>query len=334
MVLTLLGLPHMAEAATPREEIERGIRLREAGRDAEALEAFRAAYSASQSPRALAQIALAEQALGRWVDAEKHLVEALAGAPKSRWIRRYRSPLKGALVTIRERLGSLSVQVPGVRGAVVRVNGEAAGRSPLAEPVRVVAGTVVVEISAEGYWPMSRQIEVKAGTRARERFTLVERTEEAAPPPSVATAAPSGVSPPSGGATVSAVEPAVVGPSASLQASRTGGPDLTVPAFLAAGGAAAGVGVGVAFLLVRNGHVDNYNDDRCLDGERTRDENCGDELDAADDAELVMTAGFIGAGVLGVTAAILFLLDGPDAPPRADLGPGPGDLGASWVVRF
>src|SRR5689334_14201627 len=57
--------------------LKRGVELRKAGKDDEALEAFRAAYTSRPSPRAQAQIGLAEQALGRWGDAERDLSEAL-----------------------------------------------------------------------------------------------------------------------------------------------------------------------------------------------------------------------------------------------------------------
>lgn len=336
-----------ARAASPKAQIEKGIRLREAGRDAEALELFRSAYAASKSPRALAQIALAEQALGRWVEAERHLVTALG--TKNRWIARYRAPLEGALETIRERLATLTVAVPGVEGAEIRVNGADAGRSPLPAPVTVVAGSVVVEVRAEGYWPMSRRLELQARARARERFALVPKPVSGAVASTEARKAASSKESPASSAALasSASEAPGVGTSGGAGSARvekdvglsaerpsTGGPELTLPAYLAAGGAVAAAGIGVAFLFVRNGRVDTYNGDACLEGGRTRDENCGDELAAANDAEAIMTGAFVGAGVLGVTAAVLFLLDGPDAPTVSGLGPGPGELGASWRVNF
>ena len=48
--------------------IKQGVELRAKGKDAEALVLFQKAYAATPSPRALAQIALAEQALGRWIE--------------------------------------------------------------------------------------------------------------------------------------------------------------------------------------------------------------------------------------------------------------------------
>src|SRR5262245_14916190 len=69
------------------DSIARGVALRRQGRNAEALAEFQKAYARDPSPRALAQIALAQQALGNWVVAETGLVDALA-ARNDPWIQR------------------------------------------------------------------------------------------------------------------------------------------------------------------------------------------------------------------------------------------------------
>ena len=58
-------------SASAQEEalIKHGLELREKHDDEGALAEFQRAYQLSKGGRALAQIALAEQALGRWVDA-------------------------------------------------------------------------------------------------------------------------------------------------------------------------------------------------------------------------------------------------------------------------
>src|SRR3982751_2270792 len=81
----LVGAARQARADDAEPLIRRGIELRRAGRDAEALEQFRQANQLAPSPRAAAQIGLAEQALGRWLDADGHLRAALA-APSDPWI--------------------------------------------------------------------------------------------------------------------------------------------------------------------------------------------------------------------------------------------------------
>lgn len=65
--------------------INRGIELREHGKDDEALGVFKKAFAKSPTPRARAQVALAEQALGLWTAAESDLASCLAAADDA-WI--------------------------------------------------------------------------------------------------------------------------------------------------------------------------------------------------------------------------------------------------------
>src|SRR5688572_1092503 len=71
--------PPMGAEGSPRvqaealELIDRGVEQRKAGDDRAALELFRRAFELNGSGQALAQMALAEQALGRWLDAHQHL---------------------------------------------------------------------------------------------------------------------------------------------------------------------------------------------------------------------------------------------------------------------
>src|SRR2546422_8347826 len=60
------------EPSVPRaeEHVSRGLELRKEDRDLDALAEFQLAYGIRPTSRVRAQIALAEQALGRWVVAE------------------------------------------------------------------------------------------------------------------------------------------------------------------------------------------------------------------------------------------------------------------------
>ena len=186
-ILLALSAPAAAEPTDTSidEDIELGVTLREAGRDQEALERFEAAYRRSKEPRALAQIALAEQALGRWVAAEQHLTEALASSDP--WIQARSRPLRRALAKIKSMLASLTVVIPGVDGATVVVNGQRRGTTPLPAAISVVAGRVVIEVSAEGYLPLTHRIELEPQTHARKRLPLVAqptpKASVASPPP-------------------------------------------------------------------------------------------------------------------------------------------------------
>lgn len=176
-VVVWTGLLHVVHAQTPEALIDEGVTLREEGRDAEALERFQRAYELTSSGHALAQIALAEQALGRWTDAYDHLTAALASGDP--WVEARRSPLEQSLARIDEHVGRLEL-VEGVEGAEVRVNGEVVGTLPLSGPVTVPVGTVVLEVRAAGHVPMQRTLQIRAGARARERIVLVPTGEEVA----------------------------------------------------------------------------------------------------------------------------------------------------------
>lgn len=169
----MLCAPATAIAQSSEEALlERGADLREQGNDVDALAVFQQAYEQSRSPRALAQIGLAEQALGSWIEAEAHVASALEQR-RDPWIRRHAPALRGALETIRAHLGTLEL-IGGVRGAEVTVNGGVVGALPLA-PTRVVAGSVVVTVTAPEHHPWSRTVVIRGGAVTREQVELVHR---------------------------------------------------------------------------------------------------------------------------------------------------------------
>jgi hypothetical protein len=172
LVVLLVCLAAPAARAQRRVDlIDQGVALREQGRDEEALALFEQAYAQTNAARALAQIALAEQALGRFVEAEAHLADAISH-DEDAFIRRNREALEGALAEIRGRVGDLSV-VGGVPGAEVIIGGQAVGVLPLDAPVRVVAGSVAVEIRASGYERFIDTVQVRGGGSATVEAELV-----------------------------------------------------------------------------------------------------------------------------------------------------------------
>ncbi|MEM6370265.1 MAG: PEGA domain-containing protein [Myxococcota bacterium] len=174
-LLAASGLAHAQDAL-----IDKGIELRRAGKDAEALEVFERAFAETGSARALAQVALAHQALGHWVEAEQDLQDALQmGGP---WIDENRAPLESAREKVRDRLGTLEVRGK-PKGAEVVINGRKVGRLPLDGSVRVVAGDVVVQLSAKGHLALTRRVPVGPRKRVRETIQLVPQAEPLSVPP-------------------------------------------------------------------------------------------------------------------------------------------------------
>jgi hypothetical protein len=166
------------EPTTSSDEalIQRAIDLRRAGAHAEAAAILRSAYAMRPSPRACGQLALAEQAIGRWAHAERRLREALA-ARGDPWVERNRAVLEAALATAERRLGTVEI-VGGDEGAELWVDGERAGALPSDRSLRVVVGTVRIEHRPPEGPIVARVIELAPG--GRERVYFAPRAAETA----------------------------------------------------------------------------------------------------------------------------------------------------------
>jgi hypothetical protein len=175
VALLATSLPAAAQSAD--ELIDEGVRLRGQGDDARALEVFERAYRLEPSPRALAQRALAEQALGRWVDAEAHLMGALAG--DDRWVAGRRRVLDEALVEIRSHLGRLIVET-NVSTGELYADGHPIARLPLDDAVRLPAGTVEIELRSPGHRSARRSVVIRANETSRETLELASDAVQAA----------------------------------------------------------------------------------------------------------------------------------------------------------
>ena len=315
------GADAAAEAA-----IRRGVELRRAGKDQEALEEFRKAYAQARSPRALAQIGLAEQALGRWADAEGDLEEAMKnkGDP---WIRKNATILSGAVEVIRRHLGSL--EVIGPAGAELRIDGRVAGTLPLKKPARVPIGNLTVELRQEGFFPGTRPVSITAGELTRESIDLQPLPVAPPPPPKLPPGPASGPAAggtAGGGSDLSGIPP----PPQRLPdhdvdgaAETTGGRTWQRPlAWTTAVGALLGGAAGVTALVLRNGAVTDANNLMCNVGNGTvapvDPANKGRCIDIADRGErwrVTALVSFSAAGALAIASAILFVTAPSSAAP-------------------
>ncbi len=303
--------------------VRQGIELRRAHNDQAALEVFRSAYEISPSPRLQAQIGLAEQAVGQWIDAERDLSGALQAA-RDPWVARNTRTLRAAATAVEKHLGSLEV-VGSPAGALVRVDGREVGNLPLAIPARVTAGEVLVSVSAPGYVELNRKLGVAVGGLTREIFTLHEEAPRSAASSDSTGAAPvgpnavrvsslapgdDGVRDPSVGASKAPVETgSLPGPAAgdhALSTSQKWGIGLGAVGLVAAG--VGGVFVAQAISKNRDSRAGCPGDYCNAAGAQLR----RDALKAGDRA----TAAFVTAGVLVVTGAA-FLIFGRGASPSA-----------------
>lgn len=199
VALVLAGTAaHAAEPETGHDALmRRGVALRREGHDAEALQTFELALASSATPRARAQIALAEQALALWLAAERDLGLALAERDDP-WIRQNREALERASAIVAAKLAWITVSSTPASGsapapdAQVFVNGALASRSSDGR-IRVVAGQIAVELRVEGHAPSSRSVNVAPETTVNIALPLGAPTARAvatSPPPVEGTSEP------------------------------------------------------------------------------------------------------------------------------------------------
>ncbi|HVU50572.1 MAG TPA: tetratricopeptide repeat protein, partial [Polyangia bacterium] len=279
----LLSAPGAARADDPDALIKQGVELRRAGRDEAALEQFRRAYDLAPTPRALAQMGLAEQALGRWIDGETHLSRALEGS-QDPWIVKYRVTLEGSLAEIGKHLGSLFV-TGGPEGAELRVDGQAVGTLPLRRPLRLPLGTFALEASAGGHVVVARAVSIAAGITAHEDLS------GPAPPPVAPSSAPTPAS-----VSREAARDDEAGAAHAEAARRT-------LAWVATGGAVTLAAAGGIVLFLGDRDARSYN---ATCPAEPAGGGCSDLATRGRREQLAGVAALVAGGALGATAAWLF----------------------------
>lgn len=317
LVVALAGASASAQRVDDRARIEEGRGHRRAGRNEEALRAFREAYALRPTPEAAGQIGFAEHALERWEPASRHLREALA-EPRDPWVVAQREALEFSLGAVESRLGSLRVEC-GAPDATVSIVGRADTALPMREPMRLPPGTVEIETRAPGHRAARQEVTLAAGESVRVVVQLARDVVAAEPvlaPPLPAPEAPRAVVTPPPEALRVRTEPAPV--------SRT----LHHLGWVALGSAAVLAGGGVAAMLVRDDAAARWNDDaRCLGGGRTREQNCAASRERVELMQTLMIAGYTAGAVLALSAVVAFAI----APSRraVQVGLHPGGLSLS-----
>ena len=321
MSLALAATGGGARAADPEALIREGIELRRAGDDATALKKFQQAYDLGKTPKAIAQVALAEQALGRWAAADTHLHQALKFGDDP-WIQKYRTAIDQALAVVSTHIGRLDVRgIP--TGADVRVDGELVGRLPLPAPIAVTAGGVAIEVRAPGYLPIARTTMVAAGLLTRENFTLQPLApvagEPAGPPPRIEEPSASGggqVAPPTSSAPGFAQSSSPPGPAndaAGTAASPPGSGGRGILVLGAAGLAAISLAFGVVEQLSWQHKVSSF-DSMSNCGGSLPDKGspgCKQLYQDGQNARLLAFVGYGAGATFAAAALILYLTDSP-----------------------
>lgn len=305
--LLLCASMAQAQAEDPDALVARGVEMRQQGDDDGAAELFARAYELGQGTRALAQLALAEQALGRWVQAREHLGEALERGGD--WVVRHRETLDASLAVIDEHVGRLEVTLD-VEGATVRLNGRALETSP----AYALTGEALVQVEAEGYRPAERDVVIEAGRLTRVYVPLVAEGGSAEPEATGSTAQ----------ATADPVEATGGGGAGPWFGIGTAGAVV----------AALALGATIGALAIKEDAAGEYNDPLACPPPMSV--TCAETADRFHSARDWAIGLGVGAGVAAVAAGIAFALGAsePGASDDVALAPGPGDAGLSLEVRW
>ena len=307
IALTLaFAAPAMAQdAATVQGQalIDEGVALRRSGDDEGALARFRAAYELTHSARARAQIALVEQALGRWIDAEGHLLEALGS--QEAWIEERRPTLLAQLEVIRSHLGRVRI-VGGVPRAAVTVDGEPVGSLPIGSALWVEPGPTVVEVRADGHRTFTRTITTAEGQLTTLEVELVPEVTS----PVVAEAVQSRPAP----------------------AERSDGFPLSTLGWASIGIGGAALVVSAVTLALRNNEAEAFNAPACLADGLSRGENCHGNYDSAQMFESVSIATLVIGGLFAATGVALVLVDGTSSDDSSVSVACSPTVGGTWGI--
>jgi hypothetical protein len=288
-----------AEAPSGNPEVEalvqRGIELRRAGKDDEALVAFQEAEKLAPTlVRTRVHVAATHQALGHWLEADEYLRGVLS-EPEDPYVERHRATLERALEYVDRHIGELEVS-GGPDGASVRLNGRELGTLPLSRAVRVPVGTYELQVSHEGYYDVRRPVVLTNRGVVRESVDLTRTPPP--PPPSAAQAPTRGLS----------------------EVDRGGGSPRWLSWSLTGLAVGAGATTTVA-LLLRERHASNWNSTDCLQQGFSRGDVCRDELDSGRTAERIAYVSGVATALFAAGAIVSWSLDGgtSEAPESAEL---------------
>jgi hypothetical protein len=321
VLVATVAVPSAAASASADELIKEGVALRRQGNDLGALQRFEQAFQIESSPRALAQIGLAEQALGRWVAAHEHLTQALDSKADA-WIVKNRRAITDALAVVGEHVGRLEI-LGASPDAEVRVDGIARGKLPLPAPVTVATGTVTVDLSAPGFLPVQRNAVIRPGQTTRETFNpLIAVPRQAAPTPALGVAAPPPPAQADGVADQRAADASTAAPATLVKDAASGPSALRSGAkWVAWGLGAAALGVGAFGYVQQTNAADEFDRDCELgaDGQvqvqvghtTTPRTECVSRKDRVDSGFRVEVIGLVSAGALVATGLLLWLSEPP-----------------------
>ena len=341
MVAAVTALSAGAAVAETNDEqaealIHQGVELRAQDQTARALPLFEKAYRLSRTPRTAGQLGLCELELAHHVDAQRHLIEALA-SPDHPWIVKNRSTLMRQLAAAAANVGELALTVSPA-DADILLDGKPIDKSLAGPSIHLKKGPVAVEIRAPGYEPEHETITIRAGQREQRSFTLVPE-----PVKQVAVTTPLDAPTPAPAAAVD-LTTAPSTPEHAAQSER-------IAAWITGGAALGALVLGTAEAFNAASKRNAFNNHTAIEG-GVAVEDCGTAaLDAAckplkdsyNQALTLSIVGFVSAGALAVASTMLFKLSSSGHEGNAETSgvagafacvPEPGIRGLGCALRF
>lgn len=154
------GAREADEAARAAELKKRGDDAMDSGRPADALGAYIEAYTLSREPALLYNKGRALQSLGEYPQALEELAAFERTAPAEL---KARVPgLSRTIAELRARVTTVSIACD-TMGARVRFRDRTLGTCPLPPTLVVVSGRGMLEVTAEGYFPYLREVDLPPG---------------------------------------------------------------------------------------------------------------------------------------------------------------------------
>lgn len=269
---------------------QEGLRLKKAGQYLEAASKFDQVQKIEPGIGNLLHLAQSYELAGRLASAWGNYKEAAAAAqqardPREKMANDYAARLEPKLARLAVDLGTNAT----LEGLVVSRGGQGLGATTAGVPIPVDAGTLVVEVKADGHEPHREEVTLKDGELRTVKIPPLVASPKA---PEPSPAAPPVAKP------RPRVEPAPV-------AARSGSKALWVSGIATSVGALASAGVAAAFSVRA---VDLDEESAALCGGLACSSQEGADLSAkAFTAAHVATATTIGAGVLGATSVALWV---------------------------
>ena len=168
LLLAPVALPSRALAQADdrpaaRAEFEQGSVAFAANSYELALQHFQEAYRLAPHPNVRLNIANCYDQLDRPIEALFHYELFLSESERPAAAQR--REVDTAVRRLRTRVGSIALQVT-PDGALITIDGSEQRRAPVAEPVRVVAGSHRIEVRLDGYQTETQTVEVAGGASA------------------------------------------------------------------------------------------------------------------------------------------------------------------------